>query len=128
VLTLKSTIIKTYDLKKGDRVSYNGLFTAPAATRIGILPLGYYEGLPRELSNRGTVSFDHQQLPILGTVCMNHTTIDITATKLGVGDEVTVISNDPAAGNSVLANCAAYNLFSYDLLVGLSDTIKRVVV
>ena len=128
VLTLKSTIIKTYDLKKGDRVSYNGLFTVPAAMRIGILPLGYYEGLPRELSNRGTVSAGKQQLPILGTICMNHTIIDITPTKLAAGDEVTVISNNPAEPNSVLGGYLAYNIFSYDWLAGLSDTIKRVVI
>ena len=44
-LELKSTIIKTLDLKKGDRVSYNGIYTAPENMKIGILPLGYYEGI-----------------------------------------------------------------------------------
>ena len=128
VLALKSTIIKTYDLKQGDRVSYNGVFIAPADMRIGILPFGYYEGLPRELSNRGIVSVGKQHLPILGAVCMNHTIIDISKTKLAVGNEVTVISANPSDSNSVLAASLAYNLFSYDWLVKLSSTIKRVVV
>jgi alanine racemase len=128
VLTLTSTIIKTYDLKKGDHVSYNGLFTAPAAMRIGVLPLGYYEGVPRELSNRGCVMSGGRRLPIVGRVCMNHTIIDIDGTRLDTGDEVTVISNDASQPNSIEQAAAAYGLFSYEWLARLSSSIKRVVI
>jgi len=127
VLSLKSTIIKIYDLKKGDRVSYNGIFTAPGAMRIAILPLGYYEGLPRELSDRGTVSIDKRQLPIRGRICMNHTVIDISRAKLSVGDEVTVISADPSDANSIHA-VALVGVFAYDLMASLSSSIKRIIV
>jgi alanine racemase len=44
VLELKSTIIKVLTLQKGDKVSYSLTFTAPRPMRIGVLPLGYYEG------------------------------------------------------------------------------------
>ncbi len=128
VLRLTSTIIKTYDLKKGDKVSYNGIFTAPLSMRIGILPLGYYEGLPRDLSNRGFITSNKVPLLIVGRICMNHTIINIGETKLAVGDRVTVISHDPTQPNSIQAASLAYDLFAYDWLCGLSSSIKRVIV
>src|SRR4029079_172405 len=57
VLELKSTVIKVLDLQKGDKVSYNCTFTAPGPMRVGVLPLGFYEGVPRELSNKGCVTY-----------------------------------------------------------------------
>ncbi len=128
VLALKSTIIKVVVLQKGDRVSYNGTFTAPKAMHIGILPLGYYEGVPRELSNAGVVSSGESMLPIVGRVCMNHTMVDLGQTPRKVGDEVTVFSSDPAAPNSVARLCAAQRLFPYTLLTGLSGSVRRKIV
>jgi alanine racemase len=77
VLELKSTIIKVLDLHKGEKVGYNGTFTASRLMRLGVLPLGYYEGVPRELSNKGCVTHNGVALPIVGRVCMNHTMVDL---------------------------------------------------
>ena len=128
VLELKSTIMKVIDLQKGDKVSYSCTFTAPKAMRVGVLPLGYYEGVPRELSNKGCVTADGRELPILGRVCMNHTIIDLTGTKLGQFDEVTVISNDNRKPNSVIAMQNKHGLFAYTTLTGLSSSVRRTIV
>lgn len=128
VMQLKSTIIKTHNLKKGERVSYNGIFTAAHDMKIGILPLGYYEGLPRELSVDGYVSVGNQQLPIVGRICMNHTMIDLTDTEFDINDEVTVISNDNGLPNSIMAATVSHQLFSYGWLAHLSASVKRLVV
>jgi alanine racemase len=127
VLELTSTIIKLIDLKAGDRVSYNGIFTAPGAMRIGVLPLGYYEGIPRQLSNKGVVTAKNEVLPIVGRVCMNHTMIGLNDLSIGVGDVVTLISNNPADPNSVKQICKSNDLFSYSLLTGLSSSTRRVI-
>lgn len=125
VLGLKSTIIKVLDLAKGDKVSYNCTFTAPGPMRVGVLPLGYYEGVPRELSCNGCVTRGDQVLPILGRVCMDHTVIDLKDSGLQVNDEVTVISPDPSRPNSVAGLDANHGLFPYSSLTGLSSTIRR---
>ncbi len=126
VLEFKSTVIKIINLKKGDRVSYNGIFTAPENMKIGVLPLGYYEGIPRALSNAGIVLYNGQPLKIAGRVCMNHIMIDIQETDVEVGSEVTVIS---ASGpNSVNSICSEHNLFNYSLVTGLASSTRRVVV
>lgn len=128
VLELKSTIIKTIDLKPGEKVSYNGIFTAKKAMRIAVLPLGYYEGIPRSLSNIGFISHRNTEFPIVGRICMNHTMIDLLDSDLKVGDEVTIISPDPLKPNSISRISSDNNLFSYSLLTGISDSIRREIV
>ena len=128
VLQLRSTIVKTIDLRRGDRVSYNGIFTASKPMRIGVLPLGYYEGVSRELSNKGVVTNGDEVLPIVGRVCMNHTMIDLRGSNLQVGDTVTVISADPTQPNSIRGLSAAHQLFPYALLTGISSSIRRRIV
>lgn len=127
VLELKSKIIKVQQLEEGDRVSYGGTFVASKQMQIGILPLGYYEGIPRELSNCGIVTHEGNQLPIIGRVCMNHTIIDLKDSKLKVGDEVIVFSSDPSAPNSISNIAKTNKLFSYSILSGIPSAIRRVI-
>ncbi|HSW79827.1 MAG TPA: alanine racemase [Candidatus Saccharimonadales bacterium] len=127
-LELKSTIIKTIDLKAGETVGYNATFKVARPMRIGVLPLGFYEGLPRTLSNKGCATSDGQVLPIVGRICMNHTMIDLGQTNLKIGDEVTLISGDTFAPNSIISLQTKFNLFAYETLTGLSDSIRRIIV
>ncbi len=128
VLQLKSTIIKVQQLQKGDRVSYNGIFTAPKAMRIGILPLGYYEGYPRELSNSGVATYNGKPLPVIGRVCMNHTIIDLGDTPANTGSEIILISHDPTALNSVQNISAKHGLYIYTLVTQINENIRRVII
>lgn len=128
VLQLESTIIKVIDLKKGDEISYGGSFTAGKNMRVGVLPLGYYEGVPRDLSSRGIVSLNKQELAIVGRVNMNHTIIDLTETDLKPGDKVTVISKDPNMKNSVIGLQQTFGLFAYETLARLSEHARKKVV
>lgn len=127
-LSLVSTITKIISLKKGDKVSYNGMFVAPADMQIGVLPLGYYEGVPRALSIGGQVKLGKKYLPIAGRVCMNHFMIDLRGVKAKVGDEVTVISPNRDDHNSLDGICQAHGLFNYEMAVKLSQDLRRVIV
>ena len=128
VLEFKSTVIKVMNLKKGDRVSYNGIFTAPNNMNIGVLPLGYYEGIPRALSNVGTVLYKDEQLPIVGRVCMNHTMIDLKDTDINVGSEITVFSSNQNQPNAINNICRDHNLFNYSFVTALASSTKRIIV
>ena len=127
VLSLKSTIIKVIDLKEGDKVSYNGTFTAKKSMKIGILPLGYYEGIPRKLSNIGVVISGDNILPIIGSICMNHIMINLSSSQLKVGDSVTVFSNNPKFPNSIQQISNKNKILNYELITGLSSNIKRII-
>jgi alanine racemase len=125
VLTLKSTITEVHNLKKGDKVSYNYTFTAPKDMRIGVLPLGYFEGVNRELSNKGVVKVGSSFQPIVGRLCMNHTIIDISDTKAKLGDEVAVYSANPNDINSITNISYSHKLFNYGLVTALSSDVRR---
>jgi alanine racemase len=127
-MRLVSTITKVIDLEKGDKVSYNYTFTAPKKMKIGVLPLGYYEGLNRALSNAGQVKVEDHMVPIVGRVCMNHTMIGLGNLDVNVGDEVVVYSNDPSDANSIDDIAHEHGLFNYNLLTNLSHDVRRVLV
>lgn len=126
VMELKSTVIKVLELNKGEKISYNGIFQTKKKSRIGVLPLGYYEWVPRELSNKGTfTSAEDAILPIRGRVCMNHTMIDLTDTNIQEGDQITVISINNKLPNSIKLLSRNNDLFSYSLLTRMSESVRR---
>lgn len=127
-MRLTSTITKVTRLKPGDQVSYNYTFTASKPMTIGVLPLGYYEGVNRALSNVGVVKKDDTYLPIVGRVCMNHTMIDLKNSKAKVGDKVIVYSNNSGDQNSIDSIAKQHNLFNYNMLTNLSSDVRRVLV
>jgi alanine racemase len=128
VLRLVSTITKVTQLKKGDKVSYNYTFTAPKDMAIGVLPLGYYEGVNRDLSNVGVVNIGNKFTPIVGRVCMNHTMISLEGINAKVGDEVVVYSNDPRDPNSIDSIATKHDLSNHVLLAALSSAVRRVLI
>ncbi len=125
---LVSTITRVIKLKKGEKVSYNYTFTAPKDMTIGVLPLGYYEGVNRTLSNTGVVKIGSAFAPIVGRVCMNHTMINLDGVSAKVGDEVVVYSNNPKDRNAIDPIAHRYGLFNYNLLTALGHTIRRILV
>lgn len=127
-LQLISTITKTIDLKKGESVSYNYTFTAPHNMKIGVVPLGYYEGMPRAFSNAGSVKYGTSFPAVVGRVCMNHTMINLDGTAAKPGDEIVVFSSDPKNKNSVDNAANSLGLFNYNLLTALSPDIRRILV
>jgi alanine racemase len=127
-LKLISTITKVIDLRKDDKVSYNYTFTAPNDMKIGVLPLGYYEGVNRALSNVGKVKVGMQFAQIVGRVCMNHTVISLDGIHAKEGAEVIVYSNNPADKNTIDNIADEHHLFNYNLLTALSPDVRRVLV
>lgn len=127
-LKLVSTITQATDLRKGDKVSYNYTFTAPRDMEIGVLPLGYYEGMNRTLSNKGVVRVGNKAVPIVGRVCMNHTMISLDGVSAKVGDEVVVYSNNPNDQNSIDNIAITHGLFNYSLLTTLNPDVRRILV
>lgn len=124
-LTLSSAITKVINLEKGGTVSYGRTFAAQKSTKIGVLPLGYYEALPRSLSNNFQVMYGRKYLPQVGRICMNHTMINLNQSNAKVGDRVVLISANPASQNSIANICQKHGLFSYELLVKLNSSIRR---
>ncbi len=127
-MRITSTITKVVELKAGDTVSYGRTFTAKGPMYVGVLPFGYYEGLPRELSNKGQVLWNKKALPIVGRINMNHTMISLVGTSAKVGDEVTVLGGETTSPTSISSLATHYGLFPYTLLTGINENLRRVIV
>lgn len=129
ILSLKTRIVQIKELKAGEKVGYMGTKVAKRAMRIGLLPLGYNDGVDRRLSNKGSVLVKGRQCSIVGMVSMNITAIDLTSVgEAKEGDEVTVVSKNNTDLNSVLNLAKIANTVPYDILVRVSPSIRREVI
>jgi alanine racemase len=129
VLTLESTLIDIKDLKKGECVSYGCTFKAKKNMKIGIIPVGYYEGVDRRLSNKGYVYYRNVPCRILGRVCMNLTMIDLSNVKNPrKWDKVVVIGSDRTKKNSVRWIAEKCGTITYVILTHIAPTIRREVI
>lgn len=78
VMSLKSHIVYIKEVAAGVPVSYGGTFLTTKRTRIATIPVGYGDGYPRSLSNKGQVLIRGKRAPILGRVCMDQFMVDVT--------------------------------------------------
>lgn len=120
---LKTTIIQIKDVPPNETIGYSrkGKFKEPK--RIGILPVGYADGLNRLLSNgKGYVFLNNKKAPVVGNICMDMTMIDITDITAKVNDEVIIFGEKPAI-NEIAAKTGT---IPYEVLTGISQRVKRV--
>ncbi|MCX6731141.1 MAG: alanine racemase [Candidatus Roizmanbacteria bacterium] len=126
VLTLKTHIAQIKIIQKGAHVGYNGTYRALKKSKIAILPLGYYEGINRQFSCKGTVQIRGVDCPIIGAVSMNITTVDVTnVPHVTVGDEVVVFSSQMGSVNSIQNAARIIHMSPYELLVKLAESTYR---
>ena len=93
VLSLKSRVVSIRQINKGDSVGYGRDFVAERDSRIAIIPIGYGDGFPRNLSNgNGRILVNGHIVPIAGRICMDQLSIDITDVQgVSIGDIATLI-------------------------------------
>ncbi len=116
VMSLKSRIVEIKRLKPGEGAGYGPTFIAKRETRLGIVPVGYGDGYPRALSNRGFAYCLGTRVPIMGTISMKALYIDLTdLAHAKVGDEVILLGGPnnevPADELAQLAGTICYELF-----------------
>lgn len=129
VYELKTTIAQVKKIKKGESVGYDGTTFAKQNLVLAILPIGYFDGVDRRLSNKGFVKIKNTFCPIIGLVSMNMTTIDVSKVKkVKVGDEVLVYSRDMKDKNSALATSEICQTTPSEILSSLIPSTRRVVV
>ena len=126
-LSLYSTVVYTKWIPAGSPVSYGGTYVTDRETHIATIPLGYGDGYPRGLSNKGYVLIRGQKAPILGRVCMDQFMVDITDIKNArEGDKVTLIGRDGEEEISANTLGDLSGRFNYELVCDLSKRIPRI--
>lgn len=125
-LRCTTRLIQIKHLDTGDAVGYDGTYTAQSPMKLGVLPIGYHDGMDRRFSGLGVVSVGGQLCPIVGRVSMNLTTIDITqVADASLGQEVTFIAEDPDSPISLERHAERAQMIPYDLLVHMNKEMYR---
>ena len=128
-LTWKAKILAVKDIPEGALVGYGGTYRAPRDMRIGIIGAGYADGMFHRLSNRGKIIAAGKLTPILGTISMDLTTIDLSHTDaLRPGDEVTLLGAEGEARLDAQQVARVAGTISYNILCSISARVRRVYV
>lgn len=124
VMEVKTVIGYIKELHEGDCVSYGRTFTAQRDMRAATLPIGYADGYPRLLSNRGEVIICGKRAKILGRVCMDQMIVDITdIPEAKIGTEVTVFGRGEITADDIAALCGS---IGYEIICAVSPRVPRV--
>ncbi len=127
VLSLKSHIVYIKRIKAGTPVSYGGTYVSGSDMRIATIPIGYGDGYPRGLSNKGYVLIHGRKAPILGRVCMDQFMVSVDdIPEAAEGDEVTLIGEDKGEIITMEELGDISGRFNYELACDLSKRIPRV--
>lgn len=130
VLSLKSRIALIRKVKKGEAVGYDGSFIAQRDTTLAVLPIGYGDGYPRSLSNGiGMVEIRQTPAPVVGRICMDQMTVDITdIPDAQTGDIAVLLSAETQSILSAPNVAEKAGTISNELLSRLGTRLKTVIV
>ena len=126
-MELKSHVAFVKDLPAGTAISYGGTFASETDLRVATIPVGYADGYPRTLSNKGWVLIHGQKAPILGRICMDQFMVDVThIADVKHGDEVTLIGRDGDESIHIDELGDLSGRFSYEFACDISKRVPRV--
>jgi alanine racemase len=122
VATFEARILQIREVPAGAPVGYGATNRAKQDRRVAILGLGYADGLSRALSNRGCVVLGGRRCPIVGSVSMDLTDVDVTGVDVSVGDWVEVFG----AALPIDEVARQAGTIAYELLTGIGSRVPRV--
>jgi alanine racemase len=125
VLSLYSKIIRVRRVPKGQGISYGHTFKATRATDVATLCLGYADGVPRYLSNRGQVRVQGKLCRILGRVTMDLMMVDVTGVKGAKAGDQAALLDGTEGPTSPRGWAALGSTNAYEVLCGISDRVPR---
>ena len=124
VLSMKARIELVKWVEKGDSVTYWGRYIAPKRMMIGTVHAGFYDGLPRELADKGKVRYDGALRDMLGSISLNHVVVELTGTEAKASDVVLILGTD--SDNTVAEVAATAGWMVYSLFNHLNAKTPRV--
>ncbi len=127
ILRLVSHVTLIKNLHAGHCVGYGKTFTTTRPTRLGIVPIGYFDGYVRSLSNSAQVGVLGELAPVIGRISMDQMAIDLTdIPRAAVGTELVLIDEDPRQPNSVMALAERLGTIPYEVTCLLGQRIHRI--
>ena len=120
---MKTQIIYIKDIQEGESVGYSRNFISKNKMKIATIPIGYADGLRRNLSNVGEVIINNHVAKIVGNICMDSCMIDITdIPNIDIGTEVYIWDNEKITLEDIANKC---NTINYEILSTISNRVPR---
>jgi alanine racemase len=126
VMSLHSRIVAVKGLRAGEGAGYGIRSVGDRPRSVAVVPAGYADGLDVRLADRGFMLVRGRRAPIVGSVCMDMTMIDVTGMDVAPGDEVVLIGEQDGASIGVREMAAAIGTIPYELLCRVGSRIQRV--
>ncbi len=125
-MELVSHVVHVKWVEAGTPVSYGGTFVTARRTRIATIPVGYGDGYPRSLSNKGYVLIHGKKAPILGRVCMDQFMVDVTEIEeTAFGDPVTLVGRNGGACVTVEELSDLAEKLRYEFICNFGKRVPR---
>jgi alanine racemase len=126
VLTWKTRILSMRNFAANQALGYGGTYVTKAPAHVAVLPVGYADGYNRQLSNRGRVIVRDHYAPIIGSISMDLTLVDVTGIPgVAVGDEVILLGTRDALSIDALEHARLANSSPYEILCNISKRVPR---
>jgi alanine racemase len=127
VLSWKTRILQLKKVRSNTSISYGQTFTTKRDSLIATLPIGYADGYPRLLSNRGQALVGGKRVPVAGRVCMDLTMLDVTDIgKIQQGDEVVLLGSQGNETISADEMAAWADTISYEIFTSIGARVPRI--
>ena len=125
-MRLRSQLVNVKQIPAGASVSYGWTWTADVATTVGLVPLGYGDGIPRHASNKAWVGWSGRRVPVRGRICMDQFVVELGAGAVAEpGEEVTLFGPGDA-GEPTAAEWAAWcNTIGYEIVTRIGARVPR---
>ena len=129
VLTLLSRLIERRTLHAGDRVGYGGKFRADRTMDVGVVQMGYYDGIHRSFAARGTVFIEGRSCRLAGVISMDSLVVDLSdCPDAQVGSDVLFFGANGESSQALETVAEAMDTIPYEVITGLGPRIQRIFV
>src|ERR1700677_1408392 len=126
VLTWKTRILSMRNFAANQPLGYNGTYVTKAPAHVAVLPVGYADGYNRQLSNRGRIIVRDHYAPIIGSISMDLTLVDVTGIPgIAVGDEVILLGTSDGLSIDAVEHARLANSSPYEILCNISKRVPR---
>jgi alanine racemase len=125
-MSLHTEVVFFKGIRRGEGAGYMHTWSAPRDGWIATLPMGYGDGYPRLLSNRGEVLIRGKRYPIVGNISMDQMMIWLDQDKLGVGEDVTVLGSQGGESLDAWELAVKAETIAYEILCGWTPRVPRI--
>ena len=125
-MSFKAAVLSTRRVAKGEYIGYGKTYRAPRDMDVATVAAGYADGVPRALSNVGSVILGGKRCRIVGSVCMDATMVDITNVDVNVGDYAAFIGGDGKETITCEEVARLAGTINYEIVCGISKRVPRI--